>query len=239
MVSEDQGAERQLGRDVVVASGSERRPSILETDQGWASQTGQKQEFSPDFLRLRLYKATERFGCGKWRIKDDLVDLAYNIVIDKIISFKAEKPFNCLAYGCKVLLNLIRSGPKSVGLARDRVTSLLNDSVRIEIEPSIPSGWHGTSGRVQLCSIPEIILNSLSKQEQIALKSIKEAGSMAEAARKAGMTRRDLRIRMDRAARKIARFFAVSNECRGVFARGFVWTTLPSPPAREGEEKGE
>jgi len=152
-------------------------------------------------LRAILRRGVARFGIGRWSMADDLIDTAFDTVVDSMLNRSADgvsAPRH--AYALTILRNLIRSGPHRVGLDRRRVTSLDAPQAQDLVDETKPPQ---VSERRQL----EILVRNaaLTPAERTAVLAVRCSTSTHECAARAGMTPRDLRVRLRRAAVKLRR----------------------------------
>jgi DNA-directed RNA polymerase specialized sigma24 family protein len=158
-------------------------------------------------LRTALLFIATDFGPGAWRVPADAVDKCYDILIDRLLARKPEGDGWTLrdprTFASAVLRNLIRSGPERAELDRHRVSALSDDAEVLEPrEEGNPPSLPGTSGSLR-AAIPAAALAALTENERRAVLSTPGVPRMADAAAIAGMTGRDLRVRLRRAAVKI------------------------------------
>ncbi len=156
--------------------------------------------WEPRELRATLRRIVRRHGHGAWRCPDDLLDRAWDLIIDRVLRGDAppEGP-RLTAWADRICLNLARSGPSHQGLCRRRVHALASVST--------PTTRERLPGRQPepteaLDSIEALLRPRLTTAELRGLAAVRAAPSMAEAAGRADMTRRDLRNRLRRIAQK-------------------------------------
>ena len=90
----------------------------------------------PSELLERLRRQLPRLGFGRWRLRDDLLEAAYDAVVDRAL--RDDEPLEFIrwhAFSLVILQNLIRSGPERVGLDRRRF-SPLDDTLLVHAVPA-------------------------------------------------------------------------------------------------------
>jgi DNA-directed RNA polymerase specialized sigma24 family protein len=149
-------------------------------------------------IRRALRSDLARSGRGSWRLTDDVLDAAYDEVVDRMLARGAGlgQP---TAFARAVLRNLVRSGPDRVGLHRARVA-------RIPADLETPPGAQHPSPAAH--RIPPSALEGLTAAERRAVTAAAGSPTVTAAAASAGMTPRAYRTRVSRAARKIRGFMA-------------------------------
>ena len=153
-----------------------------------------------DHLQHKMRQVIERFGQGRWRLREDVLDAAYALVVDRIITGltagRSRRPDDLEAYASEVLRNLVRSGPNRVPLDRRR-SETLPESMTEQMQPPVAADEGD--------AIPEGALDqsALTTAELAAVRAVRGAPSMASAAAQVHMSRRDFRVRLSRAAKKI------------------------------------
>ncbi len=156
--------------------------------------------WEPRELRATLRRIVRRHGHGAWRCPDDLLDRAWDLIIDRVLRGNAppEGP-RLTAWADRICLNLARSDPSHQGLCRRRVHALASvptPTTRERLPGRQPQPTEA------LDSIEALLRPRLTAAELRALDALGSSASMVEAARRADMTRRDLRIRLRRIAQK-------------------------------------
>jgi DNA-directed RNA polymerase specialized sigma24 family protein len=148
-------------------------------------------------VQHKLRQVLKHFGQGRWRLGEDVLDRAYALVIDRLVrgtSGDRSSPRDLAAYACEVLRNLVRSGPHRITCDRARTKPLPESVSARQPSPRGVSAEH---------LIPSHALVALTSAESAAVKAVRGAPSMASAAAQVGMSTRDYRNRLSRAAQKI------------------------------------
>lgn len=152
-------------------------------------------EEDPAAMRERLRSIAER-EARQWRVAEDAVDAAIDKWVDKAIQDGEPRPFAWLR---RVFLNLCRSGPERREL-EVRSCGPLQDA---DPESTAPDPQDPES-RPALRGLIRSKRSLLTDAEYRAVEALLEADSLAAAAGQAGMSRRDFRNRIKRAAHKLS-----------------------------------
>lgn len=159
-------------------------------------------------LRRALRSAARRYGHGRWRVVDDLVDAAFDRVVDQLLKSGTVGPSPQIGRGgIAILLNLVRGGPPRVGLDLARVGSLG--------ERVLAAGAAGERPEHGIVELPDEAFQSLSGPELRAVAAVHTAPTMRAAASAAQMSLRDLRSRLRRATSKLRKWCLVCNPAHG------------------------
>ena len=142
-----------------------------------------------------IERAAGRFGHGRWRVVSDALDEALKVVVDVAMKRGAASPRNWPAFAVEIYRNLVRKGPPRGPMDARRTINWP------EVEMIAPDPEDAPLPReLDLASLP---MHLLTEAESRALRAYFELGSVARSAEHVAMTRRDLRVRLRRATKKI------------------------------------
>lgn len=140
-------------------------------------------------------------GTRRWRVADDLVDHAFDKAIDGLLLGRYPQE-RVIQIAIRILDNGARSGPDRSELTA-AIWSLNEFSA--DGQPAISTGAFSPDDRARLLALLESGAGSLSPLEQRAVSAALACPTMARAAVRAGVSRRNYRTLLARAGRKLAR----------------------------------